>query len=103
MAGKSPTRVHVVISGDLFDRLADYHRAAGIAGSLADTVRELTWAGLSAPQLSSALVAATRKRAYVQVRNDTIRRFRLALWQTLVEFDRSLATFNDEELDRHFD
>src|SRR6266851_9455873 len=103
MASKGPARVHVTVTGDLFDRLVDYHRIAGIPGSVADTARELMRAALDAPQVSSAIVIETSRRAYRQVRGDTIRRFRQALWQTLIEFDRSLGTFNDEELDLHFD
>ena len=103
VASKSPTRVHVTVTGDLFDRLADFHRAAGIPGTVSDTARELLRAALDAPQVSSAIVIETRRRAYRQVRGEMIKRFRQALWQTLIEFDRSLGTFNDEELDLHFD
>ncbi|SRR6266851_9711769 len=103
MASKNPTRVHVVVAGDLFDRLVDHHRIVGIPGSAADTARELMRAALDTPQVSSALVMGARRRAYQQVRGDTIRRFRQALWQTLIEFDRSIGMFNDDELDLHFD
>ncbi len=53
--------------------------------------------------MASALVTETRRRAYRQVRNDMIKRWQQAAFLIKQEFERSLTTFNDSELDIHFD
>ncbi len=70
--GRGPARTLITVTGDLYDRLADFHRVAGIPGNVAD-------------------------------RNDMIKRWQQAAFLIKQEFERSLTTFNDSELDIHFD
>ena len=100
---RGPARTLITVTGDLYDRLADFHRVAGIPGNVADTARELLRSALDSPAMASALVTETRRRAYRQVRNDMIKRWQQAAFLIKQEFERSLTTFNDSELDIHFD
>lgn len=100
---QAPQRAVLHVTGDLLFRLQDYHRASGVPGTISETATELLHAALDAPQTASALVLATRRRGYKQVRNDTIRRFQQMLGQIAREFETALGTFDDAQLDHYFE